>query len=133
MLSGPEKVRVGLVLIEVAVRDRKDLPIAGLSLEDFELQVDGKRISRNAIPVFEENCAEAASSRAPGESPPRQAPPSTRSDHRQRPAGPRLPLPAWLFSRKPTGRPARHDPREGEASCRSAAQALLHRSDPVIV
>lgn len=42
------------------MRDRKDNPITGLSLEQFELRVDGKRVSQNAISVFEETCPDAS-------------------------------------------------------------------------
>lgn len=54
--QAPERIRVGLVLIEAAVRDSKDRPVRGLVLSDFELQIDGQPVPAGSIPVFEEIC-----------------------------------------------------------------------------
>ena len=66
----PERVRVGLVLIEVVVRDRKTRRSRDVGREQFVLHVDGKRVEQTAIPVFEETCAEQSSTAAAPAHPP---------------------------------------------------------------
>ncbi len=56
-ISAPERVEVSLVLIDVVVRDRKDRPVAGLTLDDFELRVDNTLLGPDAIESFEEICS----------------------------------------------------------------------------
>ena len=56
--SGTERVEVSLVLIDVIVRDRKEVPIRGLTRGDFELIVDAKPADPASIEVFEEVCEE---------------------------------------------------------------------------
>ncbi len=51
-----ERVEVNLVLIDVVVRDRKDRPVAGLTLDDFELRVDNTLVGPDGIESFEEIC-----------------------------------------------------------------------------
>ena len=56
--SGPERVEVNLVLIDVVVRDRKGRPVQGLELADFKLRVDGRVVRADEIASFEELCPE---------------------------------------------------------------------------
>ena len=60
----PERVEVNLVLIDVVVRDRKDQPVPGLELDDFELSVDGRVVPSDQLVSLEELCP-AASPPAP--------------------------------------------------------------------
>ncbi|HKY32348.1 MAG TPA: VWA domain-containing protein [Candidatus Polarisedimenticolia bacterium] len=51
-----ESVQVNLVLIDVVVRDRKEVPVTGLRWEDFELLVDRLPAAPGDIETFEETC-----------------------------------------------------------------------------
>ena len=55
-ITGAERVQVGLVLIDVVVRDRKDRPVAGLTRDDFQLLVDRLPAPAADIESFEEVC-----------------------------------------------------------------------------
>jgi len=59
-ITGTEQVQVNLVLIDVAVRDRKDQPVTSLTRDDFELRIDGVAVVPTDIESFEEVCEEQA-------------------------------------------------------------------------
>ncbi len=59
-IGKPEQVEVSLVLIDLVVRDRKDRPVSGLTLADFELLVDRLPVDPSDIESFEEICPAAS-------------------------------------------------------------------------